>query len=117
MRTDRMTPQELLDAFDAYLAGTLGDEQLPVLEAALRAGTTVKLDRGLAALRFRSGARLVIEGPAEVKLVSAMRVELVQGKVGARVPESAQGFTVLSPRGEVIDLGTEFGVGVGQDGA
>jgi hypothetical protein len=216
-----MTPQDLLDAFDAYLAGTLPDEQVPTLEAALRddpaaraafvrylqlhadlavemrarqagdrllktldsspepvpapsprspgrwlgpilvlaasvaillgvafwprpaapeeeiawlvnaqdcewsdgepgpmrAGTTLKLDRGLAALRFRSGARLVIEGPAELKLVSSLGVELIRGKVGARVPESAHGFTVLSPRGEVIDLGTEFGVGVGQDGA
>lgn len=82
----------------------------------LVAGTTLKIERGLAALRFRSGARLVIEGPAEMKLVSAMRVELAQGKVGAKVPESAHGFTVLSPRGEVIDLGTEFGVGVGADG-
>src|SRR5207302_3468685 len=39
------------------------------------------------------------------------------GKVSARVRESAVGLEVHSPRGKVVDLGTEFGVSVGDGGA
>jgi anti-sigma factor RsiW len=83
----------------------------------LRPGTHLHLERGLVALRFASGARVVLEGPAEAELLSPLRMALTQGKIGASIPESAHGFTVLSPRGEVIDLGTEFGVAVNADGA
>jgi len=106
------TPEEVAWLVNAQNAAWADDAE----PGPLRPGTTLRLESGLVALRFASGARLVLEGPAEVTLESAMRVALGHGKVGATVPESAHGFTVLSPRGEVIDLGTEFGVAVGDDG-
>src|SRR5262249_2542343 len=82
----------------------------------LRPGRSVRVDRGLAELRFRCGTRMVIEGPAHIDLVSARSVRLQSGRLTARVPAEAIGFEVLSPQGKVIDLGTEFGVSVNANG-
>ncbi len=84
---------------------------------AMRAGTVLRVERGLAEIHFRSGARVVLEGPASLELLSANGARLLRGKLSARVPGSAVGFEVLSPRGKVVDLGTEFGVSVGDGGA
>jgi hypothetical protein len=84
---------------------------------AMRAGNVLRIERGLAEIHFRSGARVVLEGPATLELLSANSARLLRGKMSARVPEPAIGFEVLSPRGKVVDLGTEFGVSVGDDGA
>ncbi|MBI4602768.1 MAG: FecR domain-containing protein [Planctomycetes bacterium] len=79
-------------------------------------GRTLRIERGLAELGFRSGARLVLEGPASLELVSSSCARLIVGKATARVPGSAKGFTLLSPQGRVVDLGTEFGMAVEEDG-
>ena len=83
----------------------------------LHAGSQLRIDRGLLKLRFRSGAQVVIEGPAEIELLSSNAARMTQGRLTARVPESAIGFKILSPQGEIADLGTEFGVSVADDGA
>ncbi len=83
----------------------------------MRAGTLLHVERGLAEIQFRSGARVVLEGPASLELLSANGARLLRGKLSARVPGAAIGFEVLSPQGRVVDLGTEFGVSVGDDGA
>jgi FecR protein len=83
----------------------------------MRAGKVLKLERGLAAICFECGARVVLEGPASLELLSAHSARLRHGKLTARVPEAAAGFTILSPQGKVIDLGTEFGIAVSEDGA
>lgn len=80
-------------------------------------GDEIRLLAGLAEVRFRSDVRMVIEGPAQLEVASAERVVLHRGRLSATVPANARGFTVLSPHGKVIDLGTEFGVSVGEDGA
>jgi len=49
--------------------------------------------------------------------VSATSVRLLYGTLTARVPAQAKGFTALSPRGMVVDLGTEFGLSVVPGGA
>jgi hypothetical protein len=79
-------------------------------------GAVLSLDAGLAELRFRAGARVVLEGPARLAVLSATSARLERGKLAARVPDSASGFVVYSPRGRVVDLGTEFGVSVAEDG-
>lgn len=83
----------------------------------MRAGTVLRIERGLAEVRFASGARVVLEGPARLELLSGNSARLLRGRLTARVPEPARGFEVLSPQGKVIDLGTEFGVSVADDGA
>jgi len=82
----------------------------PGLMGNLQADTTVKIERGLAEFHFQCGARIILEGPSEMQLLSNRSVRLVSGKLTARVPAEAVGFEVLSPHGKVVDLGTEFGV-------
>ena len=74
------------------------------------------LESGLATIRFDYGAEIVLEGPAEFKFVSAEKLALHYGRLFARVPSRAVGFTVDMPGGSVIDLGTEFGVTARADG-
>jgi len=76
----------------------------------------VAIDRGLAEFRFQSGARVVLEGPARLELLSSSSARLHRGKLAARV-SGKTGFVVLSPQGKVTDLGTEFGVSVSDGGA
>src|SRR5262245_23546595 len=83
----------------------------------MRAGRILMLERGLAEIRFGCGARVVLEGPAGLELLSARSARLLRGKLTARVPDATTGFEVLSPQGKVIDLGTEFGVLVSDQGA
>src|SRR5262245_51931144 len=85
-------------------------------EANWQAGKVLKLERGLAEIRFGCGARVVLEGPARLELLSARSARLLSGKLTARVPPGATGFELLSPKGRVIDLGTEFGIAVADDG-
>lgn len=85
--------------------------------ADLRPGRILRMDSGLAEVQFRSGARLVIEGPARLEFLSAGSARLHLGKIAARVPPEATGFEVFCPHGKVIDLGTEFGVSVADGGA
>jgi hypothetical protein len=72
----------------------------------------LRLAEGSAQVTFLSGAIVAIHAPAEIEILSADRVFLRSGRITPYVPPSAHGFTVVSPSGEIIDLGTEFTVGV-----
>jgi hypothetical protein len=65
---------------------------------------------GAMEIEFKYGARLVIEGPADLQLISESEAFLHSGKVTAHVPETAIGFKVTAPAVAVTDLGTEFGL-------
>lgn len=78
---------------------------------------TMAWDAGLLQLEFYSGATLVAEGPAEIAVLDELRVVCRRGKLRAHVPELARGFSVLAPSFELVDLGTEFGLDVSDDGA
>ena len=81
----------------------------------IRAGT-LQLQSGLAQIEFFSGASVIVEGPAELKIESASLIECRSGKLRATVPEPAQGFTIITPDYRVVDLGTEFALSVSPDG-
>lgn len=72
----------------------------------------MKVAEGFVALRFSKGARLLVEGPAELDLRSPSLVRIQSGKAFAHVPESAIGFTIEGPTGRVVDKGTDFAVNV-----
>ncbi|PHR96000.1 MAG: hypothetical protein COA78_29285 [Blastopirellula sp.] len=76
----------------------------------------LNLNRGLVRLDFVSGACVVIEGPAKIEVVDKMRLILLRGVVTATIPEPAIGFVVDTETAHVVDLGTAFGVSVGEDG-
>jgi hypothetical protein len=87
----------------------------------LRAGLPVRADRfrferGAVEFLTAKGARLVVEAPADVRFESRDSLRVYRGKVAADVPEGARGFTVLTPDGGAVDLGTRFGVDVSGKG-
>lgn len=73
------------------------------------------IDSGMVQLEFYSGAVAVLEGPAEIDLIDPMSARLHSGKLRARVPVRARGFTIHTEKGEVVDLGTEFALDLGSD--
>lgn len=77
---------------------------------------TLRLERGLAQVRFASGATVILQGPATFTPRGTRGGQLTRGRVSARVPEAASGFTIEADGVRVIDLGTEFGLSVGQTG-
>ena len=88
---------------------------------AIRSGQIIKpgpltIERGIVRLDFARGARVAIEGPAEIEVVDEMRVVLLSGVITATIPESAIGFVVDTDTARVVDLGTAFGVSVGDHG-
>jgi hypothetical protein len=70
------------------------------------------LRSGIARLRFDNNAVVTVEGPAEFTIISEDRVRLLYGRLYSTVPQEAIGFSVVTPKAIVIDLGTEFGVQV-----
>ncbi|WP_193210434.1 LamG-like jellyroll fold domain-containing protein [Luteolibacter marinus] len=72
----------------------------------------LKIARGTLRLDFYSGARVILEGPATLDLLSQDLARLDHGKLTARVPPPAEGFTILNANLRVIDRGTEFGMSV-----
>lgn len=69
----------------------------------------LSLREGILRARLASGAVLGAEGPAEIELLSAMRVRVLSGRVTVEAG-AAHGFTVETARTQVVDLGTRFGV-------
>jgi anti-sigma factor RsiW len=70
----------------------------------------LRLSAGLVGLEFYGGARVTIEGPAEVELRAFDELFCRRGKLRVQVSDRARGFKVTSPRLDVVDLGTEFGL-------
>ncbi|MEX2578917.1 MAG: LamG-like jellyroll fold domain-containing protein [Verrucomicrobiales bacterium] len=71
-----------------------------------------RIDTGSVELLTSRGAKVVIEAPAEFGFESAQTIRLPFGRLAADVPPSAKGFTVITPDGDAVDLGTRFGVDV-----
>jgi len=86
-------------------------------EGGVLRGEALILTKGSVELATARGATVVLEAPAEFRFESAQRLHLTRGKAAAEVPLAAKGFTILTPSGEVIDLGTKFGVDVPASGA
>lgn len=80
-------------------------------------GVTHSLKGGSVELITARGARIVIEAPAEFRFESAQRLRMMSGRLSAEVPPAAKGFTVVTPSGDAVDLGTRFGVDVPVSGA
>src|SRR5205085_6062766 len=68
----------------------------PRAGAPLAAGW-LRLKSGAAHIEFYSGATVILQGPAELKLISRMSAYCARGKLRATVPPQAQGFTVGAP--------------------
>lgn len=90
-------------------------DQPPISGAPLTPGK-LAISKGLIQIEFYSGSRVIVEGPAEIELVGANEAICHHGKMRAYVPDHARGFTIHSPKFQLVDLGTEFGIEVKPDG-
>jgi hypothetical protein len=85
--------------------------------AALRPGSRIRLTAGFVEVAFSSDVRLVLEGPGQIKILGSKHARLDEGRAVARIHSPrGHGFILDSPRGRLIDRGTEFGVAVAADG-
>ncbi len=92
-----------------------------LVESSVKAGQAINhgsfvMGQGFVEVTLTNDVVLLLEGPARVEFYSADHIALTQGKLVARVPENATGFSVDTPSSEIIDLGTEFGVSVADSG-
>jgi hypothetical protein len=88
----------------------------PPSEGDILAAGRLRFRSGRLFLTMFTGVSLVVEGPADVELLSFDKVHVRSGRLRARVPEGAEGFVVSGPGSAVVDLGTEFGLNVAADG-
>jgi FecR protein len=71
---------------------------------------------GMLRISFDSGAVVTLEGPADLRILSGMRLRAVRGRITARMTGNTKGFTVETPNTLVVDQGTVFGVEVDDSG-
>jgi hypothetical protein len=86
----------------------------------MRSGDTLqpgllRLTKGLAQIEFFSGATVLVEGAAELDILSPWEARCVSGRLRVQVPPAAKGFIIHAPEVKLEDLGTEFALNV-QDG-
>jgi uncharacterized membrane protein len=74
----------------------------------------LRLESGLAQVVFYSGARVVMEGPVDLRVVTANEAICPAGRLLVEVPEPARGFRIKTDHLNVVDLGTSFGVDANQ---
>jgi hypothetical protein len=75
----------------------------------------ILLDSGTTRVKLPNVGHVVISGPADFRLLSPMRARLNYGRIKMRVTEkTGHGFVVETPDGDITDLGTEFGIDVGE---
>lgn len=87
--------------------------QTPLMDGQGLSEGRIRLDAGFLRVRFESGASVLLEGPAELELIDRNKARLHRGRAVAEVPPTAIGFMIESPDGQVVDLGTRFGIDVG----
>lgn len=95
-------------AWDASSPGAAVGTVLPKRRLVLTSGSIQ--------VEFFSGARVIVEGPADFELLSANEGMCRYGKLRAFVPPQAQGFTVRTSTLTLVDRGTEFGLRAGREG-
>jgi hypothetical protein len=93
-----------------------GDQFALAAADRLAAGQDIKLEAGRAEINFDLGAQMVLEGPAHVRILGPLQVQAYVGRIAAHVDKNAHGFSVITPQGKVIDLGTRFGLRIDSSG-
>ncbi|MCF6313999.1 MAG: FecR domain-containing protein [Verrucomicrobiales bacterium] len=72
----------------------------------------LQLKSGLAQVEFFSGATVILQGQADLEIISTSEARCLSGKVRAHVPPAARGFILRTPKGDIVDLGTDFAVDI-----
>lgn len=86
-------------------------------DGALAGHVPYTLKSGFALLRFSSGVEVTLEGPCTFSASGPLAMRVDHGSASIRTPEHVSRFTVSTPGGDFVDMGTEFGIAVGSDGS
>ncbi|HEY6227282.1 MAG TPA: hypothetical protein VI282_09185, partial [Verrucomicrobiae bacterium] len=86
-------------------------KEIPRLGAPLEPGR-LRLEAGLAEITLYCGARLLLEGPAEVELVSHNNAYCKSGRIVAEIPDQARGFQIKTPHSFLSDMRGSVGIDV-----
>ena len=99
--------------------------RMPDPRLGITAGMRLDLDGGLVEILLSSGARVILEGPAQLDVHDGSTVVLGHGLLHARFSKAiarrahqadVPTFEVRTPVATFTDLGTEFAAGVSEDG-
>lgn len=105
---------------DVLLTQSAGAElfrdAVPAIGSVLAFNHEYSLTKGMLELRFPDGATAVLVAPAVLEIADVDRLIVKIGTCSVHAPPGAEGFRVLTPKAEVIDLGTRFVVGVKKGG-
>lgn len=96
---------------------TWGDDQRPLDAGDALPPGRLELASGYVQIEFFCGATVIVEGPAELDLLSPLLARVHSGRLRAQVPPAARGFSLEVDDMKVVDLGTEFGVSVSDEEA
>lgn len=91
-------------------------ERVPAIHDHIPLLRTYALIRGQIELTFPKGATAIVKGPALFSIETPERLNLQVGSCSVHAPEGAEGFRVMTPKSEVVDLGTRFSVKVSDSG-
>ena len=86
-------------------------KEIPRLGAPLEPGR-LRLEAGLAEVTFYCGARALMEGPAELDLLSQTNAYCNSGRIVAEAPAQARGFEIQTPHCVLSQLGGSVGIDV-----
>src|SRR5690606_4285588 len=92
----RDVPSVIIAEITDSSGATWAECMLPTADGSQLSAGRLKIDRGLATIRFKSGAEVTLESPAELQLETAMRGTLLAGIAVVDVPDSAHGFTIAT---------------------
>lgn len=94
--------------------GALGQDAAITAGTRFFKGDRLRLESGLVELDLAGRGRMIVEGPADLSWSGPLGSTLIKGRVLLRVNERGHGYRLETPKGSVVDLGTEFGVLVDQ---
>ena len=106
------------DGIDRVMATVTAEEdsQWRVVSGDVNGKRTLLVTEGVLEVVFFSGAKASVTGPSLFEIRGDNEAVLEWGKGSFQVPEQAVGYSVDTPWGKVIDLGTAFELDVSNDG-
>ena len=114
--TPRTSPVPVATITGLRAVRWLNAEQTSELLARCHIGDRLQLEEGAAELTFDAGVQLTVFAPADFEITSPTSIRCVRGRVTTLVNERGKGFTIETPKAKVVDLGTQFGLDISEDG-
>ncbi len=120
--TDERDESEEATSRGVALITQLVDVTWPAEQRSMEVGDALppgafEIASGYAQIEFFCGATVILGGPAELDLKSPLLATVRRGTLRAQVPPAARGFSLEVDDLKVVDLGTEFGLSVTDEGA